>query len=192
MNPLVREVDVVAGKVRLLLGWWRLVGDGTLHAAELFLGPPAVVCWPGLARPPLHRVPLADGLVSLGRKVFVLLLEPREDGALVREDAVLMGQLGSCCPYPRILLASPPTQKAPSRWLRRLKGATGQRAVDKVRAASGLGAGIALRHNLPVPHLLPDDGLSSPNLGQQLGIGLIPPVDVLEMLADQARGLSLF
>lgn len=74
MDSLVREVQVAAAGVRLYMDWRRLVRDNwSVEEAKLLCGP-CVRRRLGLARPPLHRVPLPDGLVSLGKEVFVLAL----------------------------------------------------------------------------------------------------------------------
>lgn len=64
--------------------------------------------------------------------------------------------------------------------------------MDEICATSGLGTGIAIWRSVPVPSFLLDDGLSVPDFGQQLSIGLVPLVNGFKVLLNEARGLFLF
>lgn len=64
--------------------------------------------------------------------------------------------------------------------------------MDEERTSSRLGTGIAIWRDVPVASLVLDDGLGGSDLGQQLGIGLVPLVNGFKVLLDQARGLFLF
>lgn len=114
MDSLVREVQVAAEGIRLYLDWRRLGTDHwTVMEAE-FLCCPCVTRRLGLARPPLHRVSLPDGVFFLVPEAFVLSLQSVEHGAFVRKDAILVGHLCLCRPHSRILLSPPISHKAPS------------------------------------------------------------------------------